>query len=166
MPTTNFDLPLYDGDDTAALDVLLNGQSNAIDSALLNLIGYRRGNTAAREAATAGTPAGVRWYDTTKGHAYIHNGTTWVGENLVQSGSVVVNGTGGRHGYATVTFPKPYASAPDVISSSVSVSGASLISMVTATTETTASVRLTISEPRETFSDSYTLRWIAVGRVA
>lgn len=34
MPTPEFGLPLYDGDDTSELDVLLNGQSTVLDAVL------------------------------------------------------------------------------------------------------------------------------------
>ena len=38
MPTPYFNLPLYTVSDTAALDTLLNGQSSALDTALLGNI--------------------------------------------------------------------------------------------------------------------------------
>jgi hypothetical protein len=37
MPTPNYGLPIYGDDDTSELDVLLNGQSSAVDAALVAL---------------------------------------------------------------------------------------------------------------------------------
>lgn len=78
MPTPNFGLPLYTTADTAALDVLLNGQSNAIDTALLASEGYVIGTDAQRLALTAPRrKEGLKWYSTDTNIGWFYNGTAW-----------------------------------------------------------------------------------------
>lgn len=78
MPTANFGLPLYTTSDTAALDTLLNGQSNALDTALTNNIGYFIGTNAARLALSGGRlREGVKWYATDNDLEWYYTGTAW-----------------------------------------------------------------------------------------
>lgn len=78
MPTTNFNLPLYGTGDTAALDTLLNGQSNAIDSALAANL-YRLGGTDAARTALAAPKRkeGLGWYSTDTDREWRYDGSNW-----------------------------------------------------------------------------------------
>lgn len=89
MPTANFNLPIYTTSDTAALDTLLNGQSNAIDAALLANIWSLAGLDAARIALTAPKlREGLRWYSTDTNVSWFYDGTTWQYDNIVTAGAM------------------------------------------------------------------------------
>ena len=78
MPTANFNLPIYTAADTAALDTLLNGQSNAIDAALLTTEGRAIGTNAARLALTGSRrKAGLVWYATDTNIEWRWDGSAW-----------------------------------------------------------------------------------------
>lgn len=78
MPTTNFNLPLYGPTDTAALDTLLNGQSNAMDAALLSTT-WRLGGTDAARLALSGArlKEGLEWRTTDTDRDWYYNGSAW-----------------------------------------------------------------------------------------
>jgi hypothetical protein len=79
MPTPYFGLPLYTATDTAALDTLLNGQSSAIDNALLANVWQFSGTDAARIALTAPRlREGIRWRSTDTGTEWYRSATTWL----------------------------------------------------------------------------------------
>ena len=70
MPTPYFNLPLYTVSDTAALDTLLNGQSSAIDNALLAGIWKFSGTTANMSSIVAPKlRAGIEYLATDTGIA-------------------------------------------------------------------------------------------------
>jgi hypothetical protein len=78
MPTSNYAIPLYTTSDTAALDTLLNGQSNALDAALLATEGFTIGTDAQRVAL--GTPRrkeGLKWYATDTNITWHYTGSAW-----------------------------------------------------------------------------------------
>lgn len=78
MPTTNFNLPLYTTSDTAALDTLLNGQSNALDTALLAAI-WSFGGTDAQRTALAAPKLreGITWRTTDTDLDWWYDGSGW-----------------------------------------------------------------------------------------
>lgn len=79
MPTANFNLPIYTATDTAALDTLLNGQSNAIDAALLATEGRTIGTDAARTALIAPRrKEGLEWYANDTNIEWKYDGSNWV----------------------------------------------------------------------------------------
>ena len=79
MPTPYFNLPLYTVSDTAALDTLLNGQSSAIDNALLAGIWKFSGTTANMSSIVAPKlRAGIEYLATDTGIPWKYDGTNWV----------------------------------------------------------------------------------------
>lgn len=94
MPTTNFALPLYTTSDTAQLDTLLNGQSNALDTALLANIWNFAGTDAARIAMTgAKLREGITYRTTDTDLVWYYTGAAWVeGFGPSAAGSVSFTG--------------------------------------------------------------------------
>lgn len=93
MPTPNYSLPTYGPSDTAALDTLLNGQSSAIDAALLTVEGRTTGATAVRTALAAPRlKEGLEFYETDTDRTWLYDGTQWLaadnGRYLIRPGSV------------------------------------------------------------------------------
>lgn len=79
MPTAVFNLPIYTGTDTAALDTLLNGQSNALETALLANVWRFTGLDAARTTLTAPRlKEGIEWYSTDTNTEWVYDGTRWL----------------------------------------------------------------------------------------
>ena len=77
MPTPNFGLPLYGPTDTAKLDTLLNGQSTAIDAALLE-VQTRLIGTAAQRDAFPSPREGLAWYNTDTGTEDVYRNGAWL----------------------------------------------------------------------------------------
>jgi hypothetical protein len=76
----------------------------------------------------------------------------------IQSGSLIVNTTGGAGGYTVLTFPRPFAGIPVVVSS---VNGAytdTVSTTVDSITPTNCRVHC-----KTTTNFGWTLRWIAIG---
>ena len=83
MPTANFNLPLYTTSDTAALDTLLNGQSNALDAALLASEGRIAGTDAARTAMTAPRrKEGLEFRATDTDREWKYDGSNWLSNDM------------------------------------------------------------------------------------
>lgn len=81
MPTPNFNLPLYGPGDTAELDTLLNGQSSAIDTALLASEGRIVGTSTQRLALVAPRlKEGLRFYETNTNREWFYDGTNWLSQ--------------------------------------------------------------------------------------
>lgn len=79
MPTSNFNLPLYTRLDTSELDVLLNGQSTAIDVAMLGNIWEFHGTEAQRIAlATPKLRDGITFVTTDTKRTWLRSGGTWM----------------------------------------------------------------------------------------
>ena len=77
MPTPNFNLPIYGPGDTAALDTLLNGQSSAIDAALLASEWRAGGTTSARTGLAAPRrKEGLQFYETDASRGFVR-GAKW-----------------------------------------------------------------------------------------
>ena len=94
MPTPYFNLPLYTVSDTAALDTLLNGQSSALDTALLGNIWKFSGTAANITSITAPRlRAGIEYFATDTGVLWKYDGSNWItnenGMYLIRPGSVV-----------------------------------------------------------------------------
>lgn len=78
MPTPNFSLPTYGPGDTSALDTLLNGQSSAIDAALLAVEGRAIGTAANRTAMAAPRrKEGLQFYETDTDREWRYDGSAW-----------------------------------------------------------------------------------------
>lgn len=97
MPTANFNLPIYGPGDTAALDTLLNGQSNAIDAALL-ATEWRAGGTDAQRLALASPrrKEGLTFYATDTNREWIYDGAAWQpndGDGYLLRPATVTGGT-------------------------------------------------------------------------
>ena len=94
MPTPYFNLPLYTVSDTAALDTLLNGQSSALDTALLSNI-WKFSGTAANMSSIVAPKlrAGIEYFATDTGVPWKYDGANWItnegGMYLIRPGSVV-----------------------------------------------------------------------------
>lgn len=79
MPTPKYNLPLYGDDDTAALDVLLNGQSNAIEAALVRSLWMLGGTEAERDGQpTALVRNSVLYVASDTGKIYQRRANAWV----------------------------------------------------------------------------------------
>lgn len=67
-PTPNFGIPLYDRNDPATLDTLLNGQARALDAALTaNIMNFRGTNDERLALAAPRKATGTTWYTTDTG---------------------------------------------------------------------------------------------------
>jgi hypothetical protein len=103
---------------------------------------------------TSGTPIETAWGQVA------HD--TAVGMD-VQSGVATVAVSGAVSGTATVTFPRPFASAPIVVCSLVSTSVAYVALVISAPTATQVGLGLTHKTAGTTFTDSRQVSWIAYG---
>lgn len=92
MPTPNFGLPLYTTSDTAALDTLLNGQSSALDAALLANVWHFGGTNANRIALAAPKlREGVRFRTTDTDRDWYYDGSNWIADD---NGAFLIRPTG------------------------------------------------------------------------
>lgn len=83
MPTPNFSLPIYGPTDTAELDVLLNGQSNAIDAALTANVTSFVGTEAQRGSfPNALKRDGIRYRATDTKRDWLYEGGTWISADV------------------------------------------------------------------------------------
>lgn len=109
--TPNFNLPLYDGADTAKLDTLLNGISTQLDTNLETALrargAYRIGTDAARLALTGGALfEGLRFWTTDTRAEWFYSGGSWSRALPGRPFAVAVGrGTTNSAGAASVTFP-------------------------------------------------------------
>jgi hypothetical protein len=81
----------------------------------------------------------------------------------IQSGVASVAVAGAVSGTATVTFPRPFASAPTVVCALVSTSVAYLALVITAPTATAVGLGLTHKTAGTSFTDTRQVAWIAYG---
>lgn len=114
MPTPNFGLPLYTTTDTAALDTLLNGQSSAIDSALLASEGRVAMTNTARLALTAPRlKEGLVVYATDTNRTWFYDGSSWI----LQSPALVRVQTNIAQSISNAVFNDvTFASTTDIVS--------------------------------------------------
>lgn len=148
MPTPYFNLPLYTVSDTAALDTLLNGQSSALDAALLGNIWKFSGTTANMSSIVAPKRrAGIEYFATDTGVLWKYNGSNWVtndgGMYLIYptgvTGGTIVNGkVVPTSGQSTLTvngvFSSRFRSYKYVGDYSLSTSGGVTLSLMSGAT--------------------------------
>lgn len=147
-----------------ALTTDLAVMADSVQDALISRAN-RIGTSAARTAATAASPTGTLWWDTTIGVLTIKGVSTWTAVSpLVQYGD-----TGGLtptlvRKQASVSFPRAYASAPGfIVSSYITPNGSTAWANASVNLTTASTGTFYYNSSFDWSSSTATFSWVAIG---